>query len=247
MIIHDLFSSRSTTLINLTLVLIVVFMTISGEYFFRHFVLFWIPTIGNLQVNDMISLLILYALLMFILGPATHTYWNHELKGLQFSLQELLKTWEYVPWLLLLGLSAALLPFLDRFLWGGVKLMPWFTSSYKNSTKLFVPYAPIIKVVALLFVNGLFVPIAEEFIWRGIVQERLLRFVPVPMAIGITAVLFSFKHVVVDDSFNRFLFIIAFGIICGIVACRKSWRASAAVHIFANTVGSIVALATGLI
>jgi membrane protease YdiL (CAAX protease family) len=207
--------------------------------------MFWFPTIGDLKVNDMISSLIVYILLMLICGLAIHTNWKLELKGLVFSLRELIKTWQYVPWLLLLALSAALLP-LDRLLWGGAKLMPWFTSSYQSSTKWFVAQAPTIRVVALVSVNGFFVPLAEEFLWRGIVQVRLLRILPAPLAIGITAVLFSFKHVLVDDSFGRFLFIIAFGVICGVVARRKSWQASASVHMFTNTAGTIVALAVGM-
>jgi len=239
-------SSESTTVRNLTVALTVVGVTMAGEYFFRHFVMYWFPTIGELRVNDMISLLVVYTLLMLLFGLTTHTDWKQELSGVGFSLQEMMKTWEYVPWLLLMGLSAALVP-IDRLLWGGAKLMPWFASQYHNPAGWFHAQAPIIKVVALISINGFFVPVAEEFLWRGIVQVRLLRILPAPLAIGITAVLFSFKHVVVDDSFGRFLFIIAFGVICGIVAQRKSWRASAAVHLFTNTVSTIMALAMGLL
>jgi membrane protease YdiL (CAAX protease family) len=182
---------------------------------------------------------------MLVVGLATHTHWQQELRGIRLSLQELMKSWDYVPWLLLLALSAALLPMVDHILWGGVKLMPWLTSSYQNPLKWFFAQAPVIKAVALISVNGIFVPVAEEFLWRGIVQVRLLRILPAPLAIGITALLFSFKHVLVDDSFGRFLFIIAFGVICGIVALRKNWQASASVHIFTNTVATVMALAMG--
>ncbi len=239
-------SSESSTVRNLSVALSVVCATMAGEYFFRRYVMFWLPTIGNLKVNDMISSLIVYILLMLVCGLATHTNWKLELKGVGLSLLDLIKTRQYVPWLLLLALSAALLP-LDRLLWGSVKFMPWFVSSYQNSVRWFVAQAPIIKVVAFVSVNGFFVPVAEEFLWRGIVQVRLLRILPAQLAIGITAVFFSFKHVLVDDSFGRFLFIIAFGVICGIVAKRKSWRASASVHIFTNTVGTVVALAMGIL
>lgn len=240
-------SSKSAAVRHLTAALSVVIVTVSCEYLFRHYVMFWFPTIGSLRVNDMIALLIVYAVLMLVFGLATHIDWHQELDGVRFALLELAKTWDYVPWLLLMALSAAVLPALDGLLWGGMKPMPWFTSSYQNSTKWLVAHAPIMKVVALLSVNGLFVPVAEEFIWRGIVQVRFLRIMPVPLAIGLAAVLFSLKHVVVDDSFGRFLFIIAFGVICGIVAHRKSWRASAAVHLFTNTLSTIVALAIGSI
>lgn len=243
--LHLVFS-ESTKVRNLSVALTVVCVTMVSEYFFRHYVMFWFPTIGELGVNDMISLLIVYALLMLVFGYATHTDWKRELRGIGHSLQDLAKTWEYVPWLLLMALISVLLP-LDRLLWGGVKLMPWLTSSYQDPVKWFAGQAPFIKAIAFLAVNGLFVPVAEEYLWRGIVQERLLHILPAPLAIGITAVLFSFKHVLVDDSFGRFLFIIAFGVICGIVAQQKNWRASASVHLVINTIGTIVALVTGLL
>jgi membrane protease YdiL (CAAX protease family) len=69
----------------------------------------------------------------------------------------------------------------------------------------------------------------------------------VPLAIGITAVCFSLKHVLVDASFGRFLTITALGVTFGIVAQRKSWRASAAFHIVINMLSSITALVLGSI
>jgi membrane protease YdiL (CAAX protease family) len=68
-----------------------------------------------------------------------------------------------------------------------------------------------------------------------------------PLAIGITAVCFSLKHMLVDASFGRFLTITAMGVIFGISAHRKSWRASVALHIFFNTLSSIMALVLGQI
>ncbi len=243
----DYATSSGTVSRNLILALTVVIVTSAAEFFFRHFVMFWFPTIGNLEVNDLISLFVVYALLMFIFGRMTGTAWKKEASGIRSSLRELIGTWDYIPWLMLVALSATFLPLLDRLLWGNVKLMPWLTSSYRDQAELLVNQAPLLKGSAFIIVNGFFVPIAEEFIWRGIIQERLLRILPAPAAIGITAVLFSFKHVLVDDSFGRFLFIIAFGVICGMVAYRKSWRASASLHLFTNTVATILALIAGLV
>lgn len=105
----------------------------------------------------------------------------------------------------------------------------------------------MLKTTSFIFVNGLFVPVGEEFLWRGFVQSRLARATSVPLAIGITAVCFSLKHVIVDASFGRAMTITALGIIFGISAHRRSWRASAALHIFVNTLSSITALVLGLI
>ena len=230
---------------SLAMALTVVIVTMAGEFFFRHYFMYWFPAIGDFRVNDMISLVIVYAVLMLVFGSATHTRWGEALKVVGYSLRDLMKTWDYLPWVLSIALCGSVLPFVDRYLWGSVKLMPWLISPYRDSTVWFMAQAPVIRVVALVSVNGFFVPIAEEFLWRGIVQARLLRVLPTSLAIGITAVLFSFKHVLVDDSFGRLLFLTAFGVVCGIVAHRKSWQASASVHMFINTIGTVLALASG--
>ena len=90
-------------------------------------------------------------------------------------------------------------------------------SSYRNSTLWLANVAPILKAMSLILVNGLFVPVAEEYLWRGLVQVRLILILSTPFAIGLTAVLFSLKHAVVDASLRRFLTLVAFGVICGVV------------------------------
>ena len=119
-------------------------------------------------------------------------------------------------------------------------------SSYENSTLWLANVAPILKAMSLILVNGLFVPVAEEYLWRGLVQVRLILILSTPFAIGLTAVLFSLKHAVVDASLGRFLTLVAFGVICGVVAQRNSWRSSAALHMVANTVLMVMGLIFGL-
>ncbi|CAN5507662.1 hypothetical protein BH09BAC6_BH09BAC6_33140 [soil metagenome] len=230
---------------NLTIPLIVFTVTVAGEYFFRHYVLFWLPVIGNLNVNDMISLLLAYTILALICGMALHLNWINELKKVGYALNQLIKRWDKTIWALLVMLSLVILPYADQFLWQGIKL-PMVVSSYQNPIKWLVSFAPVLKIISLISVNGLFIPIAEEFLWRGIIQVRLLRIFSKPMAIGITALLFSLKHVIVDASFGRFLTLLAFGIICGIVAQKKDWYASAAIHLFVNTATTIMGLIMGL-
>ena len=119
-------------------------------------------------------------------------------------------------------------------------------SSYRNSIVWLSDLAPIMKALSLIFVNGVFVPIAEEYLWRGIAQARFLRILPSPLAIGITSILFSFKHVLVDAAWGRFLTLAAFGVICGIIAKQKGWQSSAALHIFMNTIATVMGLVMGL-
>ncbi|MGZ6347704.1 MAG: CPBP family intramembrane glutamic endopeptidase [Anaerolineales bacterium] len=230
---------------NLSVALAVVGLVIGGEYFFRHYVLFWLPTLGTLLVNDMLSLFLVYLLLTVSLGSFMHVNWRKELAGIGQALREGLTSWNFTFLILALVLSVWALSMVDRLLWGNIKL-PMLVSSYRNSTIWLVNLAPILKAVSLILVNGLFVPVAEEYLWRGLVQVRLIRILPTPFAIGLTAFLFSLKHALVDASLGRFLALIAFGVICGVAAQRNSWRRSAALHMVVNTIATIGELIIGL-
>ena len=219
-------------------------MVIGGEYFFRHYVLFWLPTLGTLLVNDMLALFLAYLLLTAGLGSLMHVNWRQELAGVGQALREGLTSWNFTYWVLALVLSIWLLSLVDQRLWGNINL-PMIVTSYRNPTVWLSNLAPILKVVSLILVNGLFVPVAEEYLWRGLVQVRLIPVLSLPFAIGLTAVLFSLKHALVDASLGRFLTLIAFGVICGVVAQRNSWRGSAALHLVANTILTVMGLILG--
>jgi membrane protease YdiL (CAAX protease family) len=160
-------------------------------------------------------------------------------------LRDLVTQKTYTPWILAMILGLVMLPFVDRWLWAGLRLPMW-VSAERNPVVWFAPVATALNVVATIGVNGLLVPVVEEYVWRGLVQSRLLHVLPGAAAIGATAVLFSFKHVIVDASWGRFFTLIAFGSICGIVARRQTWRNSAALHLFVNTVTTVVGLARGM-
>ena len=142
---------------NLSVALAVVGMVIGGEYFFRHYVLFWLPTFGTLLVNDMLALFLVYLLLTVGLGLFMHVNWRQELAGIGQALREGLTSWNFTFWVLALVLSVWALSMVDRLLWGNIKL-PMIVSSYRNSTVWLANLAPILKVVSLILVNGLFVP-----------------------------------------------------------------------------------------
>src|SRR3990170_3388463 len=233
--------SRPSRSRNLGVALAVVGLVIGGEYLFRHYVLFWLPIFGTLLVNDMLSLFLVYLLLAVGLVPFMHVNWQQELAGIVQSLREGLASWNFTFWVLALVLSVWALSMVDRLLWGNIEL-PMIVSSYRNSTVWLANLAPILKAVSLILVNGLFVPVAEEYLWRGLVQVRLIRILSTPFAIGLTAVLFSLKHAVVDASLGRFLALVAFGVICGVVAQRSSWRRSAALHMVVNTIATVLGL-----
>jgi membrane protease YdiL (CAAX protease family) len=230
---------------NLSVAFAVVGMVIGGEYFFRHYVLFWLPTLGTLLVNDMLALFLVYLLLAVGLGSLMHVNWRQELVGIGQALGQGMTSWHFTLWVLALVLSIWALSMVDRLLWGNIKL-PMIVSSYRNSTVWLSSLAPILRAASLILLNGLFVPVVEEYLWRGLVQVRLIRILPVPFAIGLMAVLFSLKHALVDASLGRFLTLVAFGVICGVVARRNSWRSSAALHMVANLILTVFGLAFGL-
>ena len=225
---------------------VLVGLIVGTEYVCRHYLMYWLPTIGTLRVNDMLSVVFAYTVLAGGLGLLLRTNWIEELAGVGQALRDCVTSSRYTKWIIAAALSLALFPVLDRLLWAGMHL-PMFTGSARNSNVWLPTFAPVLKITSIIFVNGLFVPVGEEFLWRGFVQPRLARAMSVPLAIGITALCFSLKHVVVDASFGRFLTITALGIIFGIVAQRKSWKASAALHIVINMLSSIAALALGSI
>jgi len=237
---------RASAIRNASAAFVLVSLIIGVEYICRHYLMFWLPTIGTLRVNDMLSLVCAYSVLAGGLGSLMGVDWIEELAGVGQALRDCMTSWRYTGWIVATALSLGLLPILDRLVWAGMHL-PMLTSSARNSIVWLPTFAPLLKGTSFIFVNGLCVPLGEEFLWRGFVQSRLVRAVPVPLAIGITAVCFSLKHVLVDASFGRALTIAALGIIFGILAHRKSWRASAALHIFINTLSSIMALVLGLI
>lgn len=200
--------------------------------------------VGNLLVTDSIALLLAYIFLLVAARRLIHVKWRDEVAGIGQALIELVTKWKGAGWLLLLVLAGSGLPVVDRLLWGQVSL-PMADSAYRNPTVWLADQVPLLRAVSLVLVNGVFVPIAQEFLWRGVIQVRLLHVLPKGLAIGLTAVLFSLKQVVVDASLGRLLALIAFGVICGIVAAGKDWRQSAALHLFANTATSMMDLVFG--
>jgi len=216
------------------------------EYVCRHYLMFWLPTIGTLRVNDMLSLLFAYSALAGGLGFVMEINWIEELTGVGQALRDCVTSSRYTKWILSTALCVGLFSMLDRLILAQVHL-PMFTSSTPNPIVWLSTFAPVLKATSVIFVNGLYIPVSEEFLWRGFVQSRLTRATSPSMAIGITAACFSLKHVLVDASFGRALTITALGIVFGIVAYRESWRASAALHILINTLSSITALVLGLI
>lgn len=96
---------------------------------------------------------------------------------------------------------------------------------------------PLLAAVLLLG-NGVAVPIAEEQVWRGIVQTELVASWGARIGILATAALFALKHVIVDLAVFRVTTLVALGLLLGVVRHRYGTGSSVALHIGVNLLSS---------
>lgn len=92
---------------------------------------------------------------------------------------------------------------------------------------------PLLAVVFLLG-NGVAVPIAEEQVWRGIVQTEFVARWGTVIGIGLTAILFALKHVVVDLSIARLTTLLVLGLVLGVLRHRYGTVSTVITHIGMN-------------
>lgn len=96
---------------------------------------------------------------------------------------------------------------------------------------------PVLAALLLLG-NGFVVPLAEEAVWRGVVQSTLVEAWGVPTGIVLTAVLFATKHVIVDLSIVRVTTLLTLGLVLGLVRQRFGTASSTITHVGVNTVST---------
>ena len=159
----------------------------------------------------------------------------------------------WLPWVggLLFLLAVMFLTFLDASLWGAVELPA--LSPRPSDTVLLAGLATPLAIAALLAVNGVVIPLAEERLWRGFIQPRLFAAWGLLPALLAPSTLFSLKHAIVDASLGRLVAITAGGLVLGYVAHRaggsdggrSGWQTSAVSHMLANVVATCIALAAG--
>lgn len=215
-----------------------------AEYIARHFALLWIPTIGALRVNDMLVAGLAYLGLVAASVPPKRRSFAALAENVRAILAEIRH------WSISLGAIAAIgagaLALLDQWLWGGVAL-PSIVSPWRWDLVLLAPAARLLVAASMLLVNGWVIPFAEEWLWRGTIQPKLTGAGGQIVGLLATSILFSLKHALVDASLGRLLALAAFGLIMGILALRRGWRASALAHALANTAATVLALASGQI
>jgi membrane protease YdiL (CAAX protease family) len=97
-----------------------------------------------------------------------------------------------------------------------------------------------VGVILLILVVAIGAPIIEEIFYRGLLQRSLLRLLPAPVAIGITAVVFGGSHL----ELLQLPALVMFGVIAGVLAHRSGRLGpSIACHVGFNAVTVIALLA----
>ena len=100
--------------------------------------------------------------------------------------------------------------------------------------------------VALLFLigNAGLVPICEELAWRGVVQTALVRALGAWVGIGVTVVLFAFKHALIDASLERITTLLMLGLVFGVARHRWGTGSSTVAHVLVNLFSTGLVVAT---
>ncbi len=114
-----------------------------------------------------------------------------------------------------------------------------FNTTIYTNTPLYAEHYKLAVSIVFILVNGIWVPIAEEFLWRGIIQTKLSYYMNPWTAITIVSILFSAKHAVVDLVLTRLLFLISFGLTAGWAKQRTNTGISTVTHIYINLIGTI--------
>jgi membrane protease YdiL (CAAX protease family) len=223
-----------------------------AEYLARRLLAPALPTLGSPVVNDMLAMTLCYLLLVLLTAPPgarSPAALGRALRGVAASARS------WLPWIggVAFLLAVLVLAPVDALLWGTVRLPSFAVPA--SETVLFAGAAVPLAAISLLLVNGVVVPLAEERLWRGLIQPRLRVAWGLASGLLVTAVLFSLKHAIVDASLGRLLAITAGGLVLGGVAFRAGgaeggrtgWRASGVSHMVGNLMATSLALAAGAV
>ena len=233
----------------LTALVLVVVVT-GAEFLARRYLIFLSPPLGIYRNNDFIALALVYFLIVIImintrggrLGRLTIGDFKDFLARLSLD-----KKYCSIFTILFVGFSLSIVvgTALDSLIFG--KLTPVAFNPIPMHIRAENPtsIAFVAMTVLAIVVNGFWVPLAEEMVWRGAIYGNLRPLLGIwPSVIG-TAVFFSLKHVAVDLSLSRVLMILLFGFWLAVIREYAGLAGAALAHITANTAATALALIIG--
>ncbi len=96
--------------------------------------------------------------------------------------------------------------------------------------------APAWALALLLVGNGVVVPITEELAWRGVIQTALTERYGTALAVGVTAVAFVAKHLIVDLAASPFRVasLVVLALVFGVLRARYGTASSTVAHLAVN-------------
>ena len=232
---------------DLTSALLLSMVIIGGEFFARRVGAVILPTIFDYGFMDLLCLGAIY----LIICPAVYLLQRGGVRQKAcytgFSLKNIVQRNTLFTAIIIIVLGIQVVNRLDLLLFSGINYNPAFISSLENhlgkpvyvNAPMYPEYSKIATSIIFILVNGLWVPVAEEFLWRGVIQTKLSYHTSPWVAITVTSILFSVKHAVVDLVLTRLLFLFVFGLAVGWAKQRTNIWISTLSHGYINLTGTI--------
>ena len=220
---------------------------IVGEFTFRRIVAMLLPTYFDYFFMDLLCLGGIY----LIICPVVYLLQRGDVRQkacyVGFSLRDIVQRNTLFTAIIIIVLGIQVVNRLDLLLFSGINYNPAFISSLENhlgkpvyvNAPMYPEYSKIATSIIFILVNGLWVPVAEEFLWRGVIQTKLSYHTSPWVAITVTSILFSVKHAVVDLVLTRLLFLFVFGLAVGWAKQRTNTWISTLSHGYINLTGTI--------
>lgn len=236
-------SPARDTLLSLLLVAVII----GGEFVSRRIISVLLPTYFDYFFMDLVCLGGFYAVLCLIVYVLIGGNVRQKTCYTGINLNDWLQRTTFYNAALAVVVGIQVVNRFDTMLFSGFNLNPrlyeyiqtTFNTTIYTNTPLYVEHYKLAVSIVFILVNGLWVPIAEEFLWRGIIQTKLSYYMNPWTAITIVSILFSAKHAVVDLVLTRFLFLISFGLTVGWAKQRTNTGISTVTHIYINLIGTI--------
>ncbi len=238
---------KTTPLKDILIALALIILIIGGEFTSRRIIAMILPTYFDYFFMDLICLggfyLVICTVVYLLMGGDR----GEKTCYTGFSLRVWYQRGTFYNAALFIMLGIQIVNRLDVYFFTGVdwnlQIIPVLESIFKTSfytnIPLYAENAELAISIVFIIINGIWVPIAEEFLWRGIIQTKLTYYLPPWTAITIVSIFFSLKHAVVDLVLIRLLFLISFGITVGWAKQRTNTGISTSAHIYINLVGTI--------